>query len=118
VTKHMGSILVWAPRILGIAIALFLSLFAFDVFGGGYGFWKTALAFLIHLGPVLALALSLVLAWRWPSVGALVFIAAGTFYLPMAKGHIERVLLISGPLFVVGGLFLLQRVFAAPRRIQ
>ena len=36
--------LFWAPRILCILFAVFVSLFALDVFGEGYGFWETILA--------------------------------------------------------------------------
>ena len=35
------QLLFWTPRILGILFALFLSMFALDVFGEGYGFWGT-----------------------------------------------------------------------------
>ena len=40
--------LVWTPRILGILFAVFLNLFALDVFGEDHGFWKTILTLLIH----------------------------------------------------------------------
>ena len=51
--------LCWTPRILCILFAAFLSLFALDVFGEGYSFWKTLLALLIHLVPVGVLILIL-----------------------------------------------------------
>jgi hypothetical protein len=31
--------LFWTPRLLSILFAIFISLFALDVFGEGYGFW-------------------------------------------------------------------------------
>src|SRR5512136_208534 len=36
--------LYWAPRVLCIVMAMFISLFALDVFGSGQGFWWTTLA--------------------------------------------------------------------------
>lgn len=45
------GLLFWTPRILCLLFAVFLSLFALDVFTEGYGFWKSILALLIHLIP-------------------------------------------------------------------
>jgi hypothetical protein len=39
----LSSILYWAPRLLGILFSLFVSIFALDVFGQGYGFWEPLL---------------------------------------------------------------------------
>ena len=63
--------LFWTPRVLGILIAVFFSLFALDVFSGGYGFWKTILALLIHLVPTYIVVIALVIAWRWEWAGAI-----------------------------------------------
>ena len=46
------SLLRWSPRALGAAYAVFISLFALDVWGTGAGFWNELAAFLIHLLPV------------------------------------------------------------------
>lgn len=73
--------LFWAPRVLSIAFIAFLSLFALDVFGEGYGFWKTLLALKLHLIPSLVLIAVLVLAWRWEWIGAVLFAAAGMLYV-------------------------------------
>ena len=42
---------------------MFLSLFALDVFGKGYGFWKTVPALAIHLVPVYIVVAVLAIAW-------------------------------------------------------
>jgi hypothetical protein len=34
----------WAPRALAILFIAFMSFFALDVFGEGYGFWRTLIA--------------------------------------------------------------------------
>jgi hypothetical protein len=100
--------LFWSPRILCILFAAFMSLFALDVFDGKYGFWKTMLALLMHLIPVFALILVLVIAWRWEWVGATFFPALGLLYIWWAWRRFPWLTyaLISGPLFVLGALFL------------
>jgi hypothetical protein len=102
-------LLFWTPRLLCILFAVFISLFALDVFGEGYGVWGTILAFLIHLIPTGILLIVLAITWRWEWVGGLLFPALGVLYLIMAWGRFPwpAYVVISGPLFLVGGLFLL-----------
>ena len=101
-------LLYWAPRVLGILFAAFISLFAFDVFSEGSGFWETVLALLMHLVPTAVILVLLAIAWRWEWVGAVVFTALGVLYLVVAWGKFPLVayLTISGPLFLMAGLFL------------
>jgi hypothetical protein len=101
-------ILFWAPRVLAILFAVFISLFALDVFGAGYGFWETLLALFMHLIPTWFVLLALALAWRWEWIGAILFAALGLGYILMARGQFDWIayLLISGPLFLTGALFL------------
>src|SRR5688500_8521018 len=74
-------ILFWTPRVLSILFALFVSMFALDVFGVGYGLWETVMALLIHLVPVFILLIGLALAWRWEWVGALIFMGFAVWYV-------------------------------------
>lgn len=67
--------LYWVPRLICIAFALFLSLFALDVFNEHYGFGRTILALSVHLIPVYIVAAVLIVAWRWEWVGAAAFTA-------------------------------------------
>jgi hypothetical protein len=105
--------LFWAPRALSIAFIAFLSLFALDVFGEGYGFWKTLLALTMHLIPTFVLIAVLVLAWRWEWIGAMLYAAAGMLYviwglprpIPPAM-KLVSILAIAGPAFVIAALFL------------
>jgi hypothetical protein len=112
--KHTTQrILFWAPRVLGILFALFVSLFALDVFGTGYGFWETTLALLIHLIPVFALLIALAIAWRWEWVGALVFLGFAVWYLVQAWGQfpLSVYLVMAGVPFVVGVLWLIDWLY-------
>ncbi len=103
--KSVRSLLYWAPRVLCIAFAAFMSLFALDVFSEGYGFWQTMLALLMHLIPAAIIVVVLIVSWRWEWVGGVLFIAFGMLYLTWAWKHPDWVWFISGPLFLVGALF-------------
>jgi uncharacterized membrane protein YgaE (UPF0421/DUF939 family) len=95
-----GRALVWAPRILGIAVALFIGVFALDALGEG------PRAILLHLVPTFVLLLAVFLAWHRPWVGALVFVALAVVYAATVPARPDWILVISGPLLVVGLLFL------------
>jgi len=112
--KSMKQILFWAPRLLTPLFAIFISLFAFDVFHEGYTFWETILALLIHLIPTGIVLLGLALSWRWEWIGGILFTGLGVLYLVAFRGqHWSAYLLISGPLFLIGALFLLNWLYRA-----
>jgi hypothetical protein len=102
-------LLFWIPRVLAILFALFISVFALDVFGEDLGFLGTAAALLIHLIPTFLILIVLAAAWRWEWVGAVAYFFLGVCYLVLAWGklHWSAYLAISGPLFLLGVLFLL-----------
>ena len=95
------------PRILGILLALFVSVFALDVFGMRFGPWETFLALLIHLVPTAAILLALAIAWRWPLAGGILFLGLGTLYIVMALGKFpwSVIALLSGVPYLLGVLF-------------
>jgi hypothetical protein len=101
-------ILFWMPRILCLLFAVFISIFALDVFGAGYGFWETIVALIIHLIPTALVLIALAIAWRWEWIGAVLFFALGASYLIVAWGKFTWItyLLIAGPSFLAGALFL------------
>jgi len=105
--RAVKRLLFWSPRVLCIAFALFASLFALDVFSEGLGVAKTILALSIHLIPTALIVAVLAVSWRWEWVGGILFIAVGMLYLTRAWHHPDWVIVISGPLFLVGTLFLL-----------
>jgi hypothetical protein len=89
--------------------ALFVSLFALDVFEAGGGVWETAVGLSIHLIPTAVILLLLAAAWRREWFGAVGYTALGFVYLMMAWGrlHWSAYLVVAGPLFFIGLLFLL-----------
>lgn len=108
----------WTPRTLCILFAAFLSIFALDVLGGPYSLQETILALLIHLIPTWILLAVLAFSWRWEWVGAIAFTALGAWYLIASWGrfHWSAYAVISGPLFLLGLLFLVSWIVRTPRR--
>jgi len=113
-------VLFWTPRVLCILYAIFLSLFALDVFGEGYGFWEAVLALLIHLVPTYIVVIVLVVAWRWEWVGTILFSALAVFYVVWTWGRFPFVtyLVISGPLVLLAVLFLFNWTYRAQLRTR
>jgi len=104
--KNLNKKLYWAPRVLGVVFILFVSLFALDVFGNSYGFWKTTVAFLIHLAPAYVLAVVLYIAWRWEQVGGFIYLFLALYYLFTVNSEFLFKLPIAAPLILIGGLFI------------
>ena len=105
------QLLYWAPRALTIVFALFLAIFALDVFSEGRGFWNTLFALTMHLLPNIFLLAVLAVSWRREFIAGTVFPVLGILYIIWAWnkpfGNIATFLLMAGPLLLTGGLFLL-----------
>ncbi|MCA9955760.1 MAG: hypothetical protein H6657_00530 [Ardenticatenaceae bacterium] len=107
------QLLYWLPRVLSIAFALFISIFALDVFGEGYSFWETLVALFMHLIPTFIIVAVLLIAWRWERVGAALFLALALYYIYLTDA---QWLIIPIPLIIVSVLFLVSwRVTLKPR---
>ncbi len=111
-------ILYWTPRFLAIMFILIISLFSFDVFFEGYGFLETIGALLIHLVPTFLLIAVLLIAWRWPLAGGIIFVGLGLFFIiVMQSPRFISEIIITGPLFVIGILFILNKTMNIKRPI-
>lgn len=75
-----GNKLVWIPRILAIALNIFLAMFAFDVFEGQISIWEKLLGFLIHLTPNFILLVITIIAWKVPRIGGVLFFLVSAFF--------------------------------------
>jgi hypothetical protein len=110
--KATRTLLFWTPRVLCLAVALFLALFAFDVFGEPGTVWMKVVGFAIHLAPTWALLVVLALAWRWEWIGAAAcFAMAGFYAATFGRHHLDWDLIIAGPVVLVGVLFLVGWVY-------
>lgn len=120
--KPAYQLLYWAPRALCIVFALFISMFALDVFGEGQGFWQTLVALGMHLVPTFLLLVILWASWRREWVGGVLFPLLGAFYIvwawnkPFAGWWVS--LLIAGPLLLTGVLFLLNWYYRSELRVK
>ncbi len=101
------GIIRWTARIMGIAFAAFISIFAMDVFSEGYSFWRTIAALFMHLIPTFLIILVLIFSWRKEWIGGLAFLFLGTFYVFTNWGKIEwsGFAIVALPLFTLAILF-------------
>lgn len=103
----LWKILYWVPRIMAILLALFLAIFALDVFSAGNTFMETVFALVIHLIPTILILLALLVAWRKQALGATMFFVLGILYLMISR---TEGWIISGPLFALAAFFLSERL--------
>lgn len=110
----MNSFLKWAPRILNILFILFLLMFSFDVFIEEYTVGEMIVGFLMHNIPTGVIALVLILSWKRPQIGGVVFIIVGLLYMFLMRNS-EDVwyeamgfsMILAGPAILTGILYLL-----------
>ncbi len=112
--KNISKFVYWTPRIFSIIFILFLMLFSLDVFAENLSFWETALGLFIHNIPALTILIVLLISWKHEIVGGIAFILAGILYIvgllikPKLEWYmISWVLMIAGPAFFIGILFLM-----------
>jgi hypothetical protein len=86
-----------APRISGVAVAVFTGLFALDVFDMEGSLWMKIGAFFIHAAPALIMLALVALAWRREWIGALIFGLGALFFLRFV---------VMGGMFAFGNLLL------------
>ena len=96
----------WAPRVLAVLFALFVSLFALDVFSEGYGFAEKVLALAIHLIPTAVILASLAVAWWRERIGGALFVALGLAVVVSGEFAWPGNLILSVPALLIGALFL------------
>jgi hypothetical protein len=111
--------LFWAPRLLCIAFALFLSLFSVEAFSPVRTHIEQMTYFVLHLVPVGVILLLLAIAWRWELVGTFVFAALGVGYLGLTRDQPFpwfTYAAISGPLILAAVLFFLDWLYGTDER--
>jgi hypothetical protein len=99
------GLLLWCPRVLGFAVTAFMGLFALDALeSGGPRAWADAA---IHLVPAAVVLTVVVLSWRRPWIGGVTFVLLGVAYALAVSVRLDWIAAISGPLMVLGALYLL-----------
>ncbi|MEZ4518014.1 MAG: hypothetical protein R3C44_14735 [Chloroflexota bacterium] len=105
--ERSQTILKWTPRILAVLYAAFLSMFAMDVWGMDGTMIERLGGFLIHLTPVYVVVAALLVGWKWPLAGGVLFLLMAvifTLFFDLTDSW-QSLLLIGGPLVVIGALF-------------
>jgi hypothetical protein len=105
-TNSTQTWVTWAPRVLGILVSGFVGLFALDAFRAGRPLVEDLPEFGMHLLPSALLAVVVAVAWRRPWIGAAAFLLLAAAYALTVPGRLDWILVISGPLFLVGMLYL------------
>ena len=82
------GVLFFAPRVLTIVFALFMSVFAPDVPGETKGVLQTLTALALHMMPALVVVGLLVLAWRWEWIGVIAFAGLAVSYIGVMWGRL------------------------------
>jgi len=99
------EIALWAPRVVGIGLGLFLSLFALDALTEYRGILATIVAVGMGLLPSLVVLAVVWLGWRRDGIAALIFICLALFYAVSARDHPQWIALIAGPLVLEAVLY-------------
>ncbi len=110
IDPRLAGWLYWLPRVGGILITLFVSLFALDVFSEPGSFWQLVGGFLMHLLPAFLVGAVVILAWRREWLGFWVFLAAAAFFffISVLNGGwyaLGNMLLFVAPLTVIALLY-------------
>ena len=107
--KTTYPLLRWAPRLLGIGLSVFVGSFALDAFGSDAPIAIQVGDFLQHVMPALALLLVVIVGWRRPLIAGALLLALAISYALWAYKHLSWVVVISGPIMLVGVLFILSK---------
>ena len=105
INLNWKKILFWTPKILTILYIIFITIFAFDES-------VISLPFIVHLFPTIILTLILVLTWKRPITGGIIFLILGVLFAIFLNA-IKTLLtffLISFPPILIGVLLLLSRI--------
>ena len=103
--------MLWTPCIVGGLFALFINLFALNIFDVKLGFWGTIAGLFMYLILSILLATTIALAWLGMDRG-LIFAGWSVFYLATARGfHWSVYMIIAGIPLVIGILFLLDWIY-------
>lgn len=105
-----NKLILWTPRILSMFLILLIFMFSFDVFDSNDSWTRVALGFLIHNIPVFILVMALIISWKRPLVGSIIYFSSGIFYSSFmltrfGLNMISAVLTLGLPAILIGFLF-------------
>jgi UDP-N-acetylmuramyl pentapeptide phosphotransferase/UDP-N-acetylglucosamine-1-phosphate transferase len=102
---------VCVPVVLAVFYMAFFILLSMDVFSMNGTVWQKIGGFIMENVPTILLAIALYLAWKKPTMGGVAFILLSIIFTVFFNTYHrwDTFVLISAPLLVIGGLFLLSR---------
>lgn len=106
----------WAARGLAIAVTLFVSMFAVDVFRAGHSLGAIVIELVIHLAPSLLFLFVLWVTWkraRYAAIGYLLIAALFTVFFRTYRS-VEMLLLFTVPLLLISFFFFMASKKEAP----
>ena len=105
--RTYNAVLLWAPRLILIAFALFLIIFSFDVFEQGKTALEIAIAFMLHNIPTMLLSALVIISWRREWIGALVCLVLALAYIVWSWGRFPPSVyfIMVAPLLLVAALY-------------
>lgn len=115
-TGKISKFVFWTPRILSIIFILFLALFSLDVISSELELGQIIIGLFMHNIPSFILLIVLIISWKNEIVGGIVFLLFGFIYIIMTACSVpwhlalSRSLIIAGPAFVIGILFIINWV--------
>lgn len=106
------------PRALAVLHAIFLGIFALDVFDAGYGPAGTIAALSMHLIPSFLILVALAVAWNHERAGSLLFLLAAIGFTARfdAYAHPLNFVVLPAPLFLVSLLLYVSAAAKYPIR--
>ncbi len=112
-SPKLSKVLFWVPRIIGILFIPFIMMFSLEVFDEAKNSRELIVGLLIHNTPALILGIVLWTAWKWEWIGSVVFGSLAVGYIWLAWGKFDWTVyaLISGPLFLMSILFLIEWIW-------
>ena len=107
--KRKVLTMIWVARLMGFGFAIFLALFALDVFSEDIPFLETMLALLMHLLPSLLVICIILVSWQRELIGAIFFLLLDVVYLLAASQNIswEGIVVLASLLLLLSILYYL-----------
>jgi hypothetical protein len=101
----------WFPKALAVLYILFIALLSFDVFIMNVSLVEKMGGFVIENIPTILLLIALSFAWKKPIAGGVMFLVMSILFTLFFRTYQrwDTFFLISVPLLLIGGLFLLNK---------
>lgn len=102
--EKISNFLLWASRVMGIALTVFYMIFVFTAHGIAYTSLTESIIWLVLL-------VILIIAWRWQGAGGLLYLLLALLYITMTLDNLSAlsVLITCGPLALTGLLFIMSK---------